>query len=501
MPDIKLRNQPFDLVFHPSEPVVYGSLLTGEVKAWKYDDVTGETTKLWSVRPTKKTARALAVEEDGKAMWMGGKSGVLCGERNVEVEGSMGLISNEEGTRFNCSPRCSRPMGGTHAWSCVQQKGRKVQDVRSDRKGKEDRRAGGRGKRDGDRQWAVGWAAGVGRGAVHLRPFAVPRCCVRSIGVSCDPAFVHALITCVLRTCVRLRRGTKGRGGEQRLRPAPHPHTPLGLGWIQSALWDRVHRVWPGKRPSDWHDPVARGFDTDPADLTGFLVLTFSRMDATMGTVLREHEQAHDSPVNRIICVNESLTASGDDEGVIKFWDPRSPECAREYRQHFDYISGFSYFDDKRQLVTTSGDGFLSVIDIRSKKKEPLHMSDDQEDELLSICQIKGGQRFVVGSGLGTVSVWDRKMGFGDSVDRIVGHPASVDAVVALTDDIIATGSEDGMVRVIQIQPNSFRKLRLAFTSADMHDAPRQKKNKKNPMGDFGRSARNDDNAGFFDDL
>lgn len=144
----------------------------------------------------------------------------------------------------------------------------------------------------------------------------------------------------------------------------------------------------------------------------------------------------------------------------------------REYRQHFDYISGFTYFDDKRQLVTTSGDGFLSVIDIRSKKKEPLHMSDDQEDELLSICQIKGGQRFVVGSGLGTVSVWDRRMGFGDSVDRIVGHPASVDAVVALTDDIIATGSEDGMVRVIQIQPNSFRKLicdRLQLTHSRCH--------------------------------
>lgn len=32
-------------------------------------------------------------------------------------------------------------------------------------------------------------------------------------------------------------------------------------------------------------------------------------------------------------------------------------------------------------------------------------------------------------------------------------------------------------------------------------DAPRQKTNKKNPMGDFGRSAREDDNKGFFDDL
>lgn len=144
---------------------------------------------------------------------------------------------------------------------------------------------------------------------------------------------------------------------------------------------------------------------------------------------------------------------------VVQFWDDRTPACIRDYRQHFDYISGFTYFDDKRQLVTTSGDGFLSVIDIRSKKTTPLHMSEDQEDELLSICQIKGGQRFVVGSGLGTVSVWDRKLGYGDSIDRIVGHPASVDAVVPLTDDIVATGSEDGMVRVIQIQPNSFCEL------------------------------------------
>lgn len=77
MPDIKLRNQPFDLTFHPSEPLVYASLLTGEVKSWRYDNETGEASKAWSVRPTKKTARALAVEADGKGLWMGGKSGVV----------------------------------------------------------------------------------------------------------------------------------------------------------------------------------------------------------------------------------------------------------------------------------------------------------------------------------------------------------------------------------------------------------------------------------------
>jgi hypothetical protein len=77
MPDIKLRNQPFDLVFHPRQDVVYASLLTGEVKSWRYDHESGETFKGWSVRPTKKTARALAVEADGAALWMGGKSGVV----------------------------------------------------------------------------------------------------------------------------------------------------------------------------------------------------------------------------------------------------------------------------------------------------------------------------------------------------------------------------------------------------------------------------------------
>lgn len=39
-------------------------------------------------------------------------------------------------------------------------------------------------------------------------------------------------------------------------------------------------------------------------------------------------------------------------------------------------------------------------------------------------------------------------------------HPASVEAMVALTPDIVATGSEDGMIRVMQVHPNKFRKSR-----------------------------------------
>ena len=37
-----------------------------------------------------------------------------------------------------------------------------------------------------------------------------------------------------------------------------------------------------------------------------------------------------------------------------------------------------------------SGDGTLSVMDVRSKKLEPVAQSEDQEDELLSVLPIKG---------------------------------------------------------------------------------------------------------------
>ena len=91
MPDIRLKNQvstglagdtelimqPFDLDFHPTESVLYTGLLTGEVKAFRYDDVTGESSTSWSVRPNKRTARGLSVQQDGASLWTGGKAGGL----------------------------------------------------------------------------------------------------------------------------------------------------------------------------------------------------------------------------------------------------------------------------------------------------------------------------------------------------------------------------------------------------------------------------------------
>ncbi|KAG9313798.1 WD40-repeat-containing domain protein [Chiua virens] len=154
-----------------------------------------------------------------------------------------------------------------------------------------------------------------------------------------------------------------------------------------------------------------------------------------------------------------NLFCTGDDDGVIKLWDPRTPQEISRYTHHFDFISDFLWLGDKKQLVTTSADGTLSVIDVRGKKTEPLARSEDQEDELLSIVAIRNGTKVVVGTQLGILSVFNRSQGWGDCVDRVPGHPQSIDALCSLpssylsSHSTILTGSSDGFLRAVQLFP------------------------------------------------
>lgn len=153
------------------------------------------------------------------------------------------------------------------------------------------------------------------------------------------------------------------------------------------------------------------------------------------------------------------MFCTGDDDGVIKLWDPRRSEEIRRYGHHFDFISDFLWLGDKKQLVSTCADGTLSAIDVRGKKSEPLAQSEDQEDELLSIVAIRNGSKVVVGTQLGILSVFNRSQGWGDCVDRVPGHPQSIDALCAIpssypsSHSTILTGSSDGLVRAVQLFP------------------------------------------------
>jgi hypothetical protein len=78
MPDIPVGAQIFDVVFHPTESTVYTALLTGHVKAFAYDQATHKNT--FSLRPLKRSCRALTINDDGTRLYAAGKGkAIQCG--------------------------------------------------------------------------------------------------------------------------------------------------------------------------------------------------------------------------------------------------------------------------------------------------------------------------------------------------------------------------------------------------------------------------------------
>lgn len=207
-------------------------------------------------------------------------------------------------------------------------------------------------------------------------------------------------------------------------------------------------------------------------------------LDPSNGHVKARWSNAHESAPSRILSINESLLATGDDDGVVRLWNPNDvpnkdakPKPILSYEHHSDWITDMlwcAHLDaprtktkdmdegakrkrnsdgERSRLVVTSGDGTLSVIDVHGGKKG-VEVSEDQEDELLSIAPIKDGKKLVVGTQLGILSLWAPDRGMLDHVDRFPGHPSSVDAMCTLDHDTVLTGSSDGLIRVIQLFPH-----------------------------------------------
>jgi WD40 repeat protein len=234
------------------------------------------------------------------------------------------------------------------------------------------------------------------------------------------------------------------------------------------------------------------GVDADRA-------MTFTAENRCDKNILWRIEGATEGRYNPVTVIkpfegNQSLLATGDDNGGIRIWDqrictnwspslssdnaksekkrqkkkknkskpPRPPGCIRSWNEHDDYISAIEISQDENTLLATSADCRLGVYDLRmpgqvvSKDKKPassFRLSDDQEDELLSLQIMKNGKKVVCGTQEGVLSVFSWGT-WGDVSDRFPGHPQSVDALLKVDEDTLLTGSSDGRIRVVQIQPD-----------------------------------------------
>merc|ERR1711939_1280309 len=96
-------------------------------------------------------------------------------------------------------------------------------------------------------------------------------------------------------------------------------------------------------------------------------------------------------------------------------------------------------------------------------------VTDYMDEELLSLVLIKNGKKVVCGTQDGVLGVFTWGI-WADVADRIPGHPSSVETMLKLDEDTILTGSSDGLIRIMQINPN-----KLLGVVGDHDDFPIEK--------------------------
>jgi WD40 repeat protein len=193
--------------------------------------------------------------------------------------------------------------------------------------------------------------------------------------------------------------------------------------------------------------------------------------DVSTGAVVARISDAHASGVNALHILNENCVISGDDDGQIKVWDVRTGASVMDVSSHEDFISSFAVGPDGDTILSGSGDGMLGVHSMRSGKL--LAMSDNMEAEVLSLCLLKGGRKVAAGLQDGVIAIFSWG-DWGDCTDRsrrscrpalfrshlrasirFPGHPESIDALIAVNSNMACTGSSDGLVRLINVHPNT----------------------------------------------
>ncbi|RDX98782.1 WD repeat-containing protein 55, partial [Mucuna pruriens] len=197
---------------------------------------------------------------------------------------------------------------------------------------------------------------------------------------------------------------------------------------------------------------AARFINGGRALLTGSPDCSILATDVETGSTIARLDNAHESAVNRLINLTESTVASGDDEGCIKVWDTRERSCCNSFNAHEDYISDMTFASDAMKLLATSGDGTLSVCNLRRNKVQA--QSEFSEDELLSVVLMKNGRKVVCGSQTGIILLYSWGC-FKDCSDRFTDLSSnSIDAMLKLDEDRIITGSENGIINLVGILPN-----------------------------------------------
>lgn len=166
--------------------------------------------------------------------------------------------------------------------------------------------------------------------------------------------------------------------------------------------------------------------------------------------LLKYYENAHDDAINRLHVINENLFATGDDDGTVKVWDLRTKSEIFGLKEVEDYITAMFANSSGKLLLVTSGDGYLTTLNIGARKLYA--QSEPYEEELTCLNTFRGDSKLVVGTSKGNMYSFNWGQ-FGYHCYKYPGEKFSIEHMIPITERICVVAGDNGDVEVRYLYP------------------------------------------------
>lgn len=169
------------------------------------------------------------------------------------------------------------------------------------------------------------------------------------------------------------------------------------------------------------------------------------------GNLVRFYDNAHECAIYSMAMINENVFATGDDDGTVNVWDLREKQLPIfGLKIAEDYISKMMTNDHKKLILCTSGDGYLTTVNIGARKLDI--QSEPYEEELTSMGIFRGDSKLVVGSSKGKLYSFNWGE-FGYHNDMFPGPKSGINCMIPITDRIAVVAGEEGILRAMHVAP------------------------------------------------
>ena len=154
---------------------------------------------------------------------------------------------------------------------------------------------------------------------------------------------------------------------------------------------------------------------------------------------------------------NGFLVASGDNKGIVRFWNLRNKTVVSEFKAHSQAISGLAITPDQKRLITASYDSTIKVWDLATG--DLLDTLIGHKGRIKSIAMSPNGQ-VLASASIDGIRLWNVETG--RLLRHLRDHTDWVN-VVAFSPDgqYLASGGFDKVVNLWEISPNFYQSLKL----------------------------------------